>query len=84
MFKRKLVAQLTERLNESRRFIQIVVGPRQTGKTTAVLQALKELDTQTHFVSADDPSLNSGEWLRNEWEQARALAKSGEIGRAHV
>ncbi|MCL2078268.1 MAG: ATP-binding protein [Oscillospiraceae bacterium] len=78
MFKRKLVAQLTERLNEPRRFIQIVVGPRQTGKTTAVLQALKELDMQTHFVSADDPSLNSAEWLRNEWEQARALAKSRE------
>ena len=78
MFKRKLVTQLTERLKEPRRFIQIVVGPRQTGKTTAALQALKELDIQTHFVSADDPSLNSVEWLRNEWEQVRALAKSGE------
>ena len=48
MFKRKLVTQLTERLNEPRRFIQIVAGPRQTGKTTAALQALKELDIQTH------------------------------------
>ena len=78
MFKRRLVSQLIERLNEPRRFIQIVVGPRQTGKTTAVLQVLKELEMQTHFVSADDPSLNSVEWLRNEWEQARALAKAGE------
>ncbi|MCL2030744.1 MAG: ATP-binding protein [Oscillospiraceae bacterium] len=78
MFKRKLVAQLTERLAEPRRFIQIVAGPRQTGKTTAVLQAVKELERHTHFVSADDPSLHSAEWLRNEWEQARALAKSGE------
>ena len=78
MFKRKLVAQLIERLNEPRRFIQIVVGPRQTGKTTAVLQALKELDIQAHFVSADDPSLISTEWLRNEWEQARTLAKTGD------
>ncbi|MDR0325653.1 MAG: ATP-binding protein [Oscillospiraceae bacterium] len=75
MFKRKLVFQLAERLNEPRRFIQIVVGPRQTGKTTAVLQALDELNMPTHFVSADDPSLHSVEWLRNEWEQARALAK---------
>jgi predicted AAA+ superfamily ATPase len=77
MFKRKLVTQLTERLAEPRRFIQIVAGPRQTGKTTAVTQALDELNMTTHFVSADDPSLNSTEWLRNEWEQARALAKSG-------
>jgi predicted AAA+ superfamily ATPase len=78
MFKRKLVSQLIERLNEPRRFIQIVAGPRQTGKTTAVLQALDDLNMQTHFVSADDPSLNSTEWLRNEWEQARALTKAGE------
>ena len=78
MFKRKLVSQLADRLNEPRRFIQIVVGPRQTGKTTAVLQALEEINMQKHFVSADDPNLISTEWLRNEWEQARALAKNGE------
>jgi len=78
MFKRKLVTQLVDRLNEPRRFIQIVVGPRQTGKTTAVLQALKEINKPTHFVSADDPTLISTEWLHNEWEQARALAKTGE------
>ena len=78
MFKRNLVTQLIERMAEPRRFVQIVVGPRQTGKTTAVTQALKELNMQAHFVSADDPSLNSTEWLRNEWEQARALAKTGE------
>ncbi|MDR2861659.1 MAG: ATP-binding protein [Syntrophobacterales bacterium] len=79
MFKRKLVSQLIERLSEQRRFIQIVAGPRQTGKTTAVTQALEELNMTTHFVSADDPSLNSTEWLRNEWEQARTLTitKSG-------
>ena len=76
MFKRRLVSKLIERLTEPRRFIQIIAGPRQTGKTTAVLQALKELDMQSHFVSADDPSFNSAEWLRNEWEQARALCKT--------
>jgi predicted AAA+ superfamily ATPase len=78
MFTRALVAQLTERLLEPRRFIQIVVGPRQTGKTTAVMQTLERLPMQRHFVSADDPNLISAEWLRNEWEQARALAKSGD------
>jgi predicted AAA+ superfamily ATPase len=76
MFKRALVSQLIDRLNEPRQFIQIVVGPRQTGKTTAVLQAIKDLDIPTHFVSADDPNFTSAEWLRNEWEQARALGNS--------
>ena len=78
MFKRKLVTQLSERLAEPRRFIQIVAGPRQTGKTTAVLQALEEFKMPSRFVSADDPSLVSTEWLRNEWEQARAFAKTGD------
>ena len=78
MFTRELVSQLVTRLNEPRRFIQIVVGARQTGKTTAVLQALEELSVPQRFISADDPSLVSTEWLRNEWEQSRVLAKSGE------
>jgi predicted AAA+ superfamily ATPase len=78
MFTRYLVSQLVERLNEPRRFIQIVAGPRQTGKTTAVVQALEKINTPRHFVSADDPGLVSAEWLRNEWEQARALAKASE------
>ena len=78
MFTRVLVSQLAQRLKEPRKFIQIVVGPRQTGKTTAVVQALEQLTVQQHFVSADDPNLVSTEWLRNEWEQARALTKTGE------
>ena len=43
MFERVLVSQLAQRLNEPRRFIQIVVGPRQTGKTTAAVQALEKM-----------------------------------------
>ena len=71
MFARKLVGQLAERLREPRRFIQIVAGARQTGKTTAVAQALTQVEAPRRFVSADDPTLTSAEWLRNEWEQAR-------------
>jgi predicted AAA+ superfamily ATPase len=70
-FKRKLVSQICQRLAEPRHFIQIISGPRQTGKTTAVLQALKECGLQNRFASADDPNLNSVEWIRTEWEQAR-------------
>jgi predicted AAA+ superfamily ATPase len=58
--------------------IQIDAGPTQTGKTTAVSQALEALNIPAHFVSADDPNLVSTEWLRNEWEQARALAKTAD------
>ena len=75
MYTRKLVSQLTERISEPRRFIQIVIGPRQTGKTTAVTQALQATETPHHYVSADDPNIISAIWLQNEWEQARMLAK---------
>jgi len=76
MFTRRLVPQLVERMSEPRHFIQIVVGPRQTGKTTAVLQALERLDLPRRFVTADDPNLASVLWIQNEWELARAEAKA--------
>ncbi|MCL2208508.1 MAG: AAA family ATPase, partial [Fibromonadales bacterium] len=72
LFRRQIVEQICERLAEPRRFIQIISGPRQTGKTTAVLQALEKCGLQSRFVSADDPNLNSVEWIRNEWQQARS------------
>jgi predicted AAA+ superfamily ATPase len=78
MFTRKLVGELIDRLSEPRGFIQIIVGARQTGKTTAVVQALEKVSVPHRFVSADDPMLTSSEWLQNEWAQARSIAKSGE------
>jgi len=78
MFTRELVSQLLDRMNEPRRFIQILSGARQTGKTTAMLQAIKKLKIKNHYVSADDPTLVSIEWLRNEWQQARVIAESEE------
>jgi predicted AAA+ superfamily ATPase len=75
VFERKLVKQLEKRLLEKRNFIQIVVGPRQTGKTTAVVQAIKNVKTPNYYVSADDAILTSKEWLNNEWMQARLLQK---------
>ena len=81
MYHRKLVRQLTDRVREYRRFIQIVAGPRQTGKTTAVLKDLETLRIKNHYVSADDPNMISREWLVNEWNPARLLQKKsgGEI-----
>jgi len=75
MFKRNLVDQLKKRMLEKRLFMQIVIGPRQTGKTTAVLQALESLSIPHIFISADDPVLAGTEWLRNEWERARLAQK---------
>ncbi|MCL2810210.1 MAG: ATP-binding protein [Treponema sp.] len=75
MFKRKLVVQIIKRMQEKRAFMQVVIGPRQTGKTTAVTQALEAISISHYFISADAPSSADAEWLRNEWEKARVMQK---------
>ena len=62
---------LTKRINEPRRFIQVIYGPRQVGKTTLVTQILDELETPSHFASADNVSANGAVWLEQQWNIAR-------------
>ncbi len=69
-----MVGVLTARLAEEPRRIQVVSGPRQVGKTTAVRQALAALDERSHYASADDPSLRDSAWLEAQWEEGRRLA----------
>ncbi len=73
---RQQLQSLTTRLAEPRRFMQVVAGPRQVGKTTLVRQTLAALDTRIarHSVSADSPGLVGATWLHTQWETARALA----------
>lgn len=42
------------RLKEPRKFLQVVIGPRQVGKTTVVKQVLKDIDIPCWFFSAGD------------------------------
>ena len=65
---------LQRRLKEPRRFIQVISGARQVGKTTLVLQVAKRSKLPYHFASADQPTLRSGGWVETQWEQARLLA----------
>jgi len=74
MYQRHQAEILKERLEESRRFIQVLAGPRQVGKTTLVGQVLKSLKTPHHYASADQPSLRDPQWIQNQWDQARLLA----------
>lgn len=78
--RRAVLTSFCDRLREPRRFLQVVAGPRQVGKTTLVRQALSALDRQAgkpiaqHSVSADNPGLVGSSWLSTQWETARALA----------
>jgi len=70
-YRRPQAAELAKRLAEPRRFIQVVAGPRQVGKSTLVAQALEALPVPVRFVSADEPALRGPEWIAAQWEAAR-------------
>jgi uncharacterized protein len=63
---------LRDRLAEPRRHMQVVVGPRQVGKTTLVRWALGESGLPNHYATADDPGSLTEGWLRQQWEIGRA------------
>jgi predicted AAA+ superfamily ATPase len=73
-FRRPQAAILTRRLQEPRRFLQIVTGPRQVGKTTLVEQVFAETGLPHLIVSADEPTLRDAGWLAAQWDEARLLA----------
>lgn len=62
---------LAKRIAEPRRFIQVVAGPRQVGKTTLVQQVCEACGLPAHYASADEPTLRGEEWLSQQWEIAR-------------
>lgn len=73
-YERVLVSRIADRIKEPRKFIQIVTGPRQTGKTTAIRQAVAKLNMPYRVASADRLASQSAEWIEAEWVQARNLA----------
>lgn len=75
MFQRTHYQLLAKRLLEPRRFMQVIIGPRQVGKTTMVSQVVKDLKAPYLFVSADAVPLGSGIWLQQQWEYARLKLK---------
>jgi hypothetical protein len=68
--------ELMSRLNEPRHLIQVVAGPRQVGKTTMVQQVRDQLKVESHYISADNPTLQPESWLISQWDIARDIADS--------
>ena len=54
MYKRAEYQTIKERIKESRKFIQVVMGARQIGKSTVVKQVLNDLDEPYRMFSADN------------------------------
>ena len=77
-FRRPQSAVLAARLAEPRRFIQVVAGPRQVGKSTLVQQVTDALTLPVRQASADEPTLRGAEWIAQQWEAARLSIEDAE------
>jgi len=58
-------------MNEPRRFIQVIMGPRQVGKSTLIGQLLDKLNEPHLYASADAVANAGSVWLEQQWEAAR-------------
>ncbi len=79
-YRRPQAAELARRLAEPRRFIQVVAGPRQVGKSTLVQQVASDFAGEVRYASADEPTLRGADWIAQQWEAARLAAR--ESGKA--
>ena len=71
MYQRPLFQTVRARVIEPRRFIQVLAGPRQVGKTTLVTQVMQNLPFPTHYATADGLHIAGQVWIREQWEIAR-------------
>ena len=72
MYQRKQYYTLFSRMQEKRRFIQVITGPRQVGKSTLMKQVVNALGIPFVFYPADAVPATQLDWVSDCWEAARA------------
>lgn len=70
-YKRIYFNIIKNRINEERDKIQVLVGPRQVGKSTLIEQILQDCTIPHEYYSADDVVGLSQNWLAEIWESQR-------------
>lgn len=76
MYKRSEYQLIKNRLEEPRKFIQVVMGARQIGKSTLVKQVLNDIRAPFQFFSADNVPATDTAWVTNCWDATRSLMRS--------
>lgn len=66
---------LRRRLKEKKRFIQVIAGPRQVGKSTIIADVLSTIDIPYVSESTDDIPVSGEAWLKGLWDRARVLTR---------
>ena len=76
MIERRQLSILRNRIEqEQRRFIQVLSGPRQVGKSTIIKQFTESTNIPFLQYYGEDQTLNSAIWISQIWETARLTLK---------
>ena len=67
------LSELEANLRESAQFIQVVLGPRQVGKTTGMMQLMKKTLGNSYYFTADDELAPDENWIESRWQEALLL-----------
>ena len=70
-FRRQQYNTILNRLKEDRHCIQVIVGPRQIGKSTIVSQILEKIDIAYTLQTADNVTNTDNNWIETIWEDSR-------------
>lgn len=79
MYKRAEYQTIKERLEEPRKFIQVLMGARQIGKSTVVKQVLQDLNVTYQLFSADNVPATNSAWISNCWAAVRSLKEARKL-----
>lgn len=71
VYRRNILDKLIRRMAEPRRFLQILAGARQVGKTTLARQMMAAFGENSTYATADGASSEDGVWIEQQWEAAR-------------
>ena len=68
---RKQFSTLKERILEPRKFMQVLAGPRQVGKSTLIDQVLEKVNIPHTIEVADAVDPKDSDWIHRVWEATR-------------
>ena len=79
-FERSLAPLLVSELKKRQSVFQVLIGPRQVGKTTIAHQVMEKLPFPFVYASADSPLPPGPEWIETQWRRAEVEAdRSGGV-----
>lgn len=75
LYVRRQFGEVLSRINERRDKIQVIVGPRQVGKSTMMDQVLEKVTIPYTLSKADGVDPKDFDWIHRTWESARGLMR---------